>query len=1419
MNMIADKIKYVSRFLILVFMIFAIAACGGSNGDGDPEPTNTTSATAARTTALATNNTDCPNGGILVETGIDENGNGLLDNAEVDSAEKVCNGLDGSNSGGGSENPGIVSAISISNTEVLLQFSEAMQDNAEDPTNYSIAGQNNGTRLPVWDAVFANTDKSSVILSTFSQSAISYSLGVANLRDVDGNPIAEPTLDPDFLIDPSNTTFAGTDPNANTVADSDGDSLTDHTELIGWNVTIVFGNGTTESWHVSSDPGDPNQSVDAPINVAARDTDGDGVTDNEEKHGGMDPRNPDTDGDTLTDDQEWNKIFSDATKQDSDGDGIEDGFEYYTFRTSPILVDTDGDQLDDLREVTSGNRNPLIADIPVPKITVDGIGLTLNTILTITDSEGVQTTSEQSIEATLTRGQNSESATTDASSSEHEVTSGQKLGNKTKFSTTAEGSVAGPIAGFKVSATASTEFTGETTSGSKSTNGSVFTANESSARSAAEGYSDTFSSGEVLNTDTSTQRELVGGKITASVSIDNASNLPFNIRNLEISARKINPRNRNEFIAVAALLPETPAQEDGINIGVIGDVARGPFVFTTSDDGVYAQQVDELLKSPETLIIDLINYDLVDEDGRNFSWSSQEVLDRTASLTFDLGDGRFERYRIATASAHNPANGQPLGITMAYALSVIGLERYATIRDGGNGLVETLAIGDDSKSNTLSGNEVTVGDDIEPTEIIIRVGDDGVIDSIPGGDDYLQMSDYATVQSEKQDTIRDGGDGLFESVAIGDDVLVEPRYPDGSPYPIVNTMIIPGPNNVLDSVPLPTGDDVIVRDAPSHQVLSRYRDIDIDGAKKKFWAMFQTGSVKPIDFDKRVLRAGDSYDFIYVQDLDFDGLWSRQEIALGSSDERVNTDGCNQTWSPDPCDTLTDREEAIDGWFVDLQDADGYRAYSNPNAADSDFDLLLDHQERACGLDPRSIDSDGDGLSDYEEISGNFVQIDIVTTGLGSVSGTPYTGPGAGLEVTHPTNTTCNEQTAISGYYTNPLKRDTDNDGIDDRIELQLELNPNDPSDGANYLDTDGDGLSDGEELRGYNVTVTGVGITLYAPPSTTTRLIFSSPILEDTDGDGLSDLLERRLQSDPTIGDTDGDGISDFDEYKSERQCINPSLGECDIWTGYNAYVTECTATPNLLDCGDAFTGYGTDLNAQDSDYDAIPDKTEIDGKFITINGVSNIFVDSLPTKSNSDGDGWTDYHEVIIYNTNPQNPDTDGDGLDDDQENNVCVGATCRDPLRSDAKINVTVNDIFLTGLEPNGDCRDTYFSYRLRWAGSRNGVVQEPIINGAVEQFEDSIRAIGEPPFDGYFVTDKTAADNLPLDFDYIVDTVDGKGFKLGVLFGTAGGDLTIWSDQLSIQNDATLLGESSTGNLTAECGQGSYEFNWSLKRADL
>ncbi len=81
----------------LILLTTALAACGGGGSKGKDHTQADDRSTSARATVLPSGDADCPQGGVLVETGIDENGNGQLDDNEVDSAEKLCNGQNGKN--------------------------------------------------------------------------------------------------------------------------------------------------------------------------------------------------------------------------------------------------------------------------------------------------------------------------------------------------------------------------------------------------------------------------------------------------------------------------------------------------------------------------------------------------------------------------------------------------------------------------------------------------------------------------------------------------------------------------------------------------------------------------------------------------------------------------------------------------------------------------------------------------------------------------------------------------------------------------------------------------------------------------------------------------------------------------------------------------------------------------------------------------------------------------------------------------------------------------------------------------------------------------------------------------------------------------------------------------------------------------
>ncbi len=129
-------------------------------------------------------------------------------------------------------------------------------------------------------------------------------------------------------------------------ATKDGKEATDEFKLTVVTSILVDSDGDGVSDEQEEKDGtDPNNP----------DTDGDGLTDGEEKEHGTDPKNPDTDGDGINDGDEV-KDGTDPTKEDTDGDGLTDG-EEKEIGTDPTKPDTDGDGLTDKEEV-DGSKNP-----------------------------------------------------------------------------------------------------------------------------------------------------------------------------------------------------------------------------------------------------------------------------------------------------------------------------------------------------------------------------------------------------------------------------------------------------------------------------------------------------------------------------------------------------------------------------------------------------------------------------------------------------------------------------------------------------------------------------------------------------------------------------------------------------------------------------------------------------------------------------------------------------------------------------------------------------------------------------------------------------------------------------------------------------------------------------------------------------
>ncbi|HEU4742644.1 MAG TPA: LamG-like jellyroll fold domain-containing protein [Meiothermus sp.] len=159
--------------------------------------------------------------------------------------------------------------------------------------------------------------------------------------------------------------------------------------------------------------------------------------------------------------------------------------------------------------------------------------------------------------------------------------------------------------------------------------------------------------------------------------------------------------------------------------------------------------------------------------------------------------------------------------------------------------------------------------------------------------------------------------------------------------------------------------------------------------------------------------------------------------------------------------------------------------------------------------------------------------------------------------------------------------------------------------------DSDGDGLSDVDEVAGWDVKVKkGDG-------SFDTRHVSSDPAKADSDGDGLSDKEERQSFTDPTSADTDQDGLPDLDELK--KWGSSPTDVDSD---------SDSNGNPALFD-GNEVKNLGTSPTLKDTDGDKITDYEEV----VVRGGAFNPLIANVPQLELS-LEGNTDLGVNVKYN-----------------------------------------------------------------------------------------------------------------------------------------------------------------------------------------
>lgn len=281
-------------------------------------------------------------------------------------------------------------------------------------------------------------------------------------------------------------------------------------------------------------------------------------------------------------------------------------------------------------------------------------------------------------------------------------------------------------------------------------------------------------------------------------------------------------------------------------------------------------------------------------------------------------------------------------------------------------------------------------------------------------------------------------------------------------------------------------------------------------------------------------------------------------------------------------------------------------------------------------------------------------------------------------------------------------KNDSDNDGLNDSVGAGIIGSNDDDNDGLtnfeeiniygtdhNLADTDSDGVSDYFEI-----------FVLFTDPTNPTSQDFDLDGVLDNDGasdydrDGRTNAEEETDKTDPYNPDTDSDGLADGEEFALGT---NPLSADSD-GDGLRDFVESKVAGLNPND--------GSDVNNTDTDSDGLKDWEE------AIYGTD-------PSDPDSDNDGINDGDEVrparvvgqTYYTTDPLLDDTDGDGLTDKEERD---GITHTPQQQVECNGNTT----HLTSIKTRGDLADTdgdglsdYFEFGLDAQAVARGFFSDP------------------------------------------------------------------------------------------------------------
>ena len=410
-----------------------------------------------------------------------------------------------------------------------------------------------------------------------------------------------------------------------------------------------------------------------------------------------------------------------------------------------------------------------------------------------------------------------------------------------------------------------------------------------------------------------------------------------------------------------------------------------------------------------------------------------------------------------------------------------------------------------------------------------------------------------------------------------------------------------------------------------------------------------------------------------VLDFDSDNLPNYLEEIFGTNPSLKDSDG----------DLLTDDEE-ISSSTINRGTALGlYGQFPNVRNCNEDLGgqiipfpapyadkntswFYLDDDQDGLLNGPSDWDSDGDGMPDgYEYCYSVLPDVSVISgMGLGLKQGdvlSPsdpsdgfYDWDDDGLN-----NVEEYSSALIFGgeNFTSPWLEDTDEDGMPDGWETNNGLNPRDGDNGKDDpdkdgFDRDGDGAVVYDELV-FNTLVTNIYVQVDDKVDVN-QVVAQGQI---TKAGGQIEYVNLKSNSAGTVYNI---FVNENDVITSRSTVWMEIVEQDEMFTNEDEYEAKYAGNEPFIDgtnIPSEIIGRSTDPMDPDTDNDGLIDGIEVFGwEILVVNrGVEITRVVSDPGLADTDEDGLSDfleYSEVCGSGSNASNPDTDGDGLDDQFE-----------------------------------------------------------------------------------------------------------------------------------------------------------------------